>query len=132
VFVKQKVIMKHFIASVLCALSFCAGAQTMVLAPASCSSYRICSTVQTEPVSENIIAIYANVLEPGVSVTLNGVTYTSPSGNGASIVGLVLVATDSSTLTLDAEFVHYRRLNRSGHNYYISRWALVGGTISLP
>ena len=88
--------------------------------------------MQTDPASENAISIYANVMEQGVSVTLNGVTYSSPSGNGASIVGLVLVAPDSSTLTLDAEFVYFRKLNRSGHNYYVSRWSLVGGTISLP
>ena len=124
--------MKRVFASILCALSFGAVAQTMMLAPVSCGAYRMCATVQTDPASETTISLYANVLEPGVSVTLNGVTYASPSGNGASVVGLVLVAPDSSTLTLDAEFVYYRKLNRSGHNYYISRWSLVGGTISLP
>lgn len=82
-----------------------------------------------------------------VILTLNGVTYRGTATYISTLVsnpdprhftylwtytGNVLSAPDGSRLVLDMTVYYTRTLNISGHNFWVSRWTVLSGTVVTP
>ena len=113
-----------------------ANAETINLTTSTCTPQRYCVTVYNDADPAVGVTVAANVSSPAVTVYVNGIAYSSPSGNApvtlntpVAIVELTLTNDAGEAIVLNATFYGTRVLHRSGHNYWTTRWTLLDGTI---
>ena len=104
-------------------------ATPITLDSADCMRIRVCPSVPNDAGVQ--ITLSANVTGQAVYLTIDSVTYSSPTGASNSIVGLYLYAADGSFVMLDASFGQYRECVRSGRGQHCyTHYVLSSGTIS--
>ena len=113
---------------VLMMLAAPAMAETITLSAENCGHFRVCSNVPNDTTA--VVSINANPAYTSVAVVLDGVTYTTATGNSSTITAMTLYAADGTSIVMDATFAYHRSLVRSGHNFYVWYWELTGGDIT--
>lgn len=111
----------------------------VLLYSTGCTRIRLCGAISNG--GGYAISLYANTANQSVTLTVDGKSYYSPTGNtpatyvgpniyGGEIAGLVLTATDGAAVTLSASFSGYHHLINSGRaHWWVTDWTLISGQI---
>ncbi len=106
-----------------------AHAETITLGTDACSVTRQCLEVPNDAALD--INIYASPSLPYVSLNVDGVAYSSKTGNGQVLDNVMLTDSVGNIVYLSGTFSSYKTCTRSGRGQTCStHWSFLGGSLS--